>query len=639
MKNFFFQKQPLAKRLLVFILLFSSFFALLAIILQLYLDYNRDLSEIDNRLQQIEISYLASLTNSLWALDDEQIDTQMQGILALPDIEYLEINTTENEIFTKGSPPQFRALITHSFPLNYQTEQLPILLGTLKIVISLEGVYQRLQARIVVIIFTQTIKTFFLSFFILFIFQYLVTKHLGQMAHYARKLNLNSLHMPLALQRPKRQQNAAPDELEQVVNAINDMRISLIKDKTTIKENENRLTQFLEAVPVGIFIIEAQQQKPYYLNQTAQQILGKGIITDVMPEQLPHIYQVYLAGTQQNYPLAEQPLLHALQGEKSYVDNMEVHREAQVIPIEVWGTPIFNEQSEISYAIATLQDITERKQREQAERARETAEAVNRALMDSIQYAKLIQKSLLPNLDHVKTYLPNSFFLWRPRDVIGGDIYYTEAFADGFIIVIIDCTGHGVPGAFMTMIATTSLKRIIKDEGCHDPTLILKRLNFLVKTTLQQDTEHAHSDDGLEAAICWVNPQAKQLIYAGAKLPLYYVAQGELQMIKGDKQSLGYKRADLAFDFTPHTISLESNHAFYLLTDGLLDQLGGEKRLPFGKKRWQKLLTSITHLDFDQQLADLLTALEAYQGDNERQDDVTVIGFNCEYSGLTDSTD
>lgn len=626
---FFFQKRPLAKRVLIFILLFGSFFTLLTIIFQLYLDYNRDLSEINKRIRQIKLSYVASLTRSLWALDDEQINIQMQGILALPDIEYLEIKTLENEIYTKGTLPEFNALIRHSFPLIYQEQQLQVPLGFLNIVISLEGIYRRLQDRIVVIIFTQTVKTFLLSFFILFIFQYLVTKHLTKMAQYARELSLNNLHVPLILERPRRLASSQ-DELEQVVSAINDMRLSLIKDKITIRENENRLTQFLEAVPIGIFVVDAQEQQPYYLNRTAQQILGKGIIFDTLPERLPAIYQVYLAGTEQVYPVPDQPLLRALQGEKSHIDDMEVHQDTRIIPIEAWGTPIFNEQDEIIYAIAAFQDITERKQREQAQRAREAAEAVNRALMDSIQYAKLIQASLLPNLTQIKTYLPNSFFLWQPRDVIGGDMFYSEAFADGFIIAVMDCTGHGVPGAFMTMIATTHLKRIINDEGCHEPALILKRLNFLVKTTLQQETEYARSDDGLEAAICQIKPQAKQLIFAGARLPLYYFEQGELQIIKGDKQSLGYKRSNLDFTFTTHTLGLEeSSHSFYLFTDGVIDQLGGEKRLPFGKKRFQNLLRTIHTLNFEQQSEHLLTVFDDYKGENERQDDLTIVGFSC----------
>lgn len=142
-------------------------------------------------------------------------------------------------------------------------------------------------------------------------------------------------------------------------------------------------------------------------------------------------------------------------------------------------------------------------------------EVANQMVMESIRYAKTIQASLLPNLNKIRTYLPNSFFIWEPRDIVGGDIFYVESYDDGLMIVVMDCTGHGVPGAFMTMIAATSLRRIVNDENCHEPAEILKRLNSMVKTSLQQDTQHVTSDDGLDAAICWIKPPI--LTFAGAK--------------------------------------------------------------------------------------------------------------------------
>ena len=254
-------------------------------------------------------------------------------------------------------------------------------------------------------------------------------------------------------------------------------------------------------------------------------------------------------------------------------------------------------------------------------------EAVNKMIMESIQYAKIIQSSLLPNMDQVKTSLPKSFFRWMPRNIVGGDMLYAESAADGFIVAVIDCTGHGVPGAFMTMIASTNLKRIIREETCHNPAEILKRLNFSVKTSLQQDTEHAQSDDGLDAAICLVKPHEQRLTFAGAKLPLYYIHHDKLTVIKGDKHSLGYKKSDLNFTFTNHTVNIEEGMCCYLSTDGFLDQLGGPKRFPFGNKRFKKWLLENHHKTFDEQSERLLQAFNEYQGENDRQDDVTVIGF------------
>jgi len=213
----------------------------------------------------------------------------------------------------------------------------------------------------------------------------------------------------------------------------------------------------------------------------------------------------------------------------------------------------------------------------------------------------------------------------------------------GIAIAVIDCTGHGVPGAFMTMIASSGLRRIIRDEGCHDPAEILKRLNFIVKTTLRQDTADSPSDDGLDAAICFITGQkteavctdifpgashpASQLIFAGARLPLFYILNGELKVIKGDRQSVGYKRSDINYEFANHVIPIKKGTAFYMATDGFADQLGGERYRRFGSRRFKNLLKKNARFPLKKQRDMLIQAFEEYKGKNERQDDVTVVGF------------
>ncbi len=268
-----------------------------------------------------------------------------------------------------------------------------------------------------------------------------------------------------------------------------------------------------------------------------------------------------------------------------------------------------------------------------AETARKTAEAANKKIIESIRYAKMIQSSLLPNLENIKHHLPNSFFIWMPRDIVGGDIIFADATSGGFILAVIDCTGHGVPGAFMTMIASASLRRIIKDEGCHDPGEILKRLNIIIKTSLHQDTEYALSNDGLDAAICFLKPRETHmtssfwLIFAGARVPLVYIQNGEVNIIKGDRQSIGYKQSDLDFAYANQPIKIERGMSFYMATDGFVDQLGGEKRRRFGTRRFRELLREHARTPFEKQRETLLQSFNEYKGKNERQDDVTVVGF------------
>ncbi len=283
------------------------------------------------------------------------------------------------------------------------------------------------------------------------------------------------------------------------------------------------------------------------------------------------------------------------------------------------------------------------------ERKNHELEEADKKITDSLRYAALIQKSLLPNLDKVKKHLPESFFIWMPKDIVGGDVFHVDFFETGFIVAVIDCTGHGVPGALMSMIASSGMRKIISDEGCHDPAEILKKLNCFVKTSLRQDTgyaesddgmdmaqrkdgrrqhgRYAESDDGMDMALCHLNTQDRTLTFAGAKLPLIYVHNDELTVIKGDRQSIGYRKSDLNFRFHNHTIRIEEGMSFYMHTDGFVDQLGGERIRRFGNRRFRNLLKEICREPFENQCGLLMQAFEAHKGKNERQDDVTVLGF------------
>ncbi len=254
-------------------------------------------------------------------------------------------------------------------------------------------------------------------------------------------------------------------------------------------------------------------------------------------------------------------------------------------------------------------------------------ESYNSKLLESIQYAKLIQTALLPNLEEMQRCLPYHFLIWKPKDIVGGDMVYVERFEDYLLVAVLDCTGHGVPGAFMTMIATTCLKRITKDEKQYQPDIILQRLNFLVKTSLQQDSNRTHFDNGLDAACCLIDLPKKTLTFSSARIPLHYVVNKELNMIKGDKVSLGYKNSDTEFNFTRHTISLYEDTYFYLTTDGFIDQIGGENGFPLGNKQFRELLMRNYIYRSEKQHEIFWQFFQEYQGHNSRLDDVTLIGF------------
>ena len=254
-------------------------------------------------------------------------------------------------------------------------------------------------------------------------------------------------------------------------------------------------------------------------------------------------------------------------------------------------------------------------------------EKANQRVMDSIEYAKMIQRSLLPNLDDLKAHLPECFVIWIPRDIVGGDIYYSHFFEDAFILAVFDCTGHGVPGALMTMLASSGMRKILEEEKHRGPAVILQRLNVFIKTSLQQDTEFALSNDGLDAAVCYVETETRRLTFSGARLPLISVCKNEMKVIPGDRQSIGYKDSDLDFEFTSSSFQIEADTTFYLYTDGFMDQIGGQKQMGFGRTRFEALLGVNHRKPLQEQKQILLQTFSDFKGENETRDDVTVLGF------------
>lgn len=253
-------------------------------------------------------------------------------------------------------------------------------------------------------------------------------------------------------------------------------------------------------------------------------------------------------------------------------------------------------------------------------------ESYNQRMLESLHYAEMIQRSLLPGIDRMKAEIPESLIIWMPKDIVGGDIFYTCTYPEKTIIALMDCTGHGVPGAFLTLIAYTEIRKIILDQQCYEPSEILKRLNKAMKNVL-----HKHSakqtNDGLDAAIIDMDHESLTLRYSGAHIPLYYVEDGHVIEIKGNKHSIGYKDSDENYPFTLHTIKLKKGSCVYLKTDGFTDQFGGENRRRFGTPRFRQMLTDIHSSSFSVQRDEILHRLTDYKNDNSQMDDITVIGF------------
>lgn len=247
-------------------------------------------------------------------------------------------------------------------------------------------------------------------------------------------------------------------------------------------------------------------------------------------------------------------------------------------------------------------------------------------ITDSIKYAKRIQKAIFPTHAHIKKLLPNSFILFRSKGIVSGDFYWVEKKKDNVLFAAVDCTGHGVPGAFMSIVANNLLNQAVNEHGHTQPSLILDELNKGISETLHQTYEESTVKDGMDIAICSINYEKKILQYAGAYNPLYLLRNGELREIKADKFPIGVFVGEELKTFVNHEVQLQEGDAIYIFSDGFADQFGG----PFGKKykisRFKELITSVSKYPADKQYELIDQALSDWQGDLEQVDDIVVIG-------------
>ena len=261
-----------------------------------------------------------------------------------------------------------------------------------------------------------------------------------------------------------------------------------------------------------------------------------------------------------------------------------------------------------------------------AARTAELEDAYN-VISGSIDYATHIQRSILPHSDSFSTMFDDHFVIWEPRDRVGGDMYWNRRWGDGVLIILADCTGHGVPGAFMSLIASGALDRAQEEVPAGEVGTLVQRMHQLVQLTLGQYSEGGATDDGLELGACYLDADLTRMTFAGARFSLFKFDGTEVEEIKGDKKGIGYRGVSYEQGFTDRVIELCPGLSFYLTSDGFIEQVGGEKRRMFGKKRFKALLVSVDGLPFHEQKRQIAKVFRDYQGDEVRRDDVSVIGF------------
>jgi serine phosphatase RsbU (regulator of sigma subunit) len=262
-------------------------------------------------------------------------------------------------------------------------------------------------------------------------------------------------------------------------------------------------------------------------------------------------------------------------------------------------------------------------QKEIAESQRDQIAYQKKHITDSIHYALRIQTALLPSLELFSEKLDH-FVLYKPRDIVSGDFYWVAEIESRIMIISADCTGHGVPGAFMSMLGVSFLNEIILKKGIVQPDQVINSLREEIIRALKQKESDSEIKDGMDICVCLLDPEKRTLQFAGALCPLWILSKGELTEIKGDKMPVAIH--DAMKPFTNHWIDLKPGDTFYIFSDGFVDQFGGPNQKKFLSKNFKLTLGEIQSKSMYEQGAELDRIFEDWRKDVEQIDDVTVIG-------------
>jgi PAS domain S-box-containing protein len=378
-----------------------------------------------------------------------------------------------------------------------------------------------------------------------------------------------------------------------------------------------RLSTLLETVPAVIYSFKARDDfAPTFISENIKRVFG------YRPDEYlenADFWRHRVYPTDLNAVEAEQGKLfktgrHTTEyrfrkSDGSYCwvsDEQSLIKDADGHPVEVVGS---------------WSDVTARKIAEQE------AQEAGQLILQSLRYASRIQSAILPAREELASVTSDHFLIWEPRDIVGGDFFWFQPTNDGYFIIVGDCTGHGVPGAFMTLIAWGMLDRSLTGAQGNKPSLVLAGLHRGVQSLLGQDRESGETDDGLEAGVCFVNPSKREMTFAGARFSLWKSGAEHVIEIKGDRNGLGYRRFPREAAFTDLRFPLDGGDAFYLTTDGLIDQIGGSEGRSFGKRRFRELLEHNQGAPMQEQSEFLHQKFNEFQGKEKRRDDITVLGF------------
>ncbi len=283
--------------------------------------------------------------------------------------------------------------------------------------------------------------------------------------------------------------------------------------------------------------------------------------------------------------------------------------------------------------------------------AKKEIEATHKHTRESIKYASLIQGAVVSSQEDMIPFFKDLLVHWEPKDTVGGDIWLFSELRhkDECLLLFIDCTGHGVPGAFVTMIVKALEREIVSNLKKHpqldiSPAEVMRHFNKTMKVLLKQETKNSISNAGWEGGVIYYNRRTQILKFAGAETPLFYMTNdNEFKTVKGNRYSVGYKKCDMDYKYQETIIEVKEGMKFYCTTDGYIDQNGGEKDFPFGKKRFTNIIKENHTLPMEKLKTIFINEMGQYEKvieNNDRNDDITVIAFEIgKQSDFIENTD
>lgn len=369
----------------------------------------------------------------------------------------------------------------------------------------------------------------------------------------------------------------------------------------------------LNGLSSEVVTIYAEDKSIRYISPAVEAVFGYKQLDMIGQSDLDHVHPDHRASFSHIFTrLRDNP------SEQIKVEYAYKTKTGGYIWLESAGTNGLSDPGINGYLVRTS-DITERKKIEIE------VHQQNRKIKESIQYAKRIQAAILPNPRLIHRVLPDSFILYKPRDVVSGDFPWFAQVKNEIFMAAVDCTGHGVPGALLSLVAYFLLNDIVRSRKITEPSRILDLFDESVSTTLRSD-DAGGMKDGMDISLCKINVDRREVVYAGAHRPLYVMRGGALEEIKGDKFPIGGGIFKNQTSFTSTTIKLDRGDSIYFCSDGYADQFGGPKGRKFGTSQFRDLIRKVHAMPMNKASSVFEDQWETWKGAQKQTDDVLLIG-------------